>query len=318
MRALRTATVVGLLTLASAQALSQEAEDAGAMDVAAPEESESAEAMRVVEPSARRAAHPLERVPEEVAERAREARHWPLGERVKHISEPWLGLPYTNGPLGEAGGKDADPVMRYDTFDCLTFIEEILALALAPDPTSASSVGMGLRYRDGGPYTYENRRHFMLTEWIPGTIAEGWTRDITPELSGAVRAHKEITAQTWSGWGRRVLFDLPDARLPTGALDYWYLPLDAPEEALAQIPEGSIVFTLRQPWDHLPIAITHVGITIPGEVPTMRHASRMGKRVVRDDKLSWYVKHLETYSNWPAAGLIVLAPVEFGPVAVED
>ncbi|MCB9741247.1 MAG: hypothetical protein H6740_01330 [Alphaproteobacteria bacterium] len=70
-----------------------------------------------------------------------------------------------------------------------------------------------------------------------------------------------------------------------------------------------MVFTLRQPWDHLPIAITHVGITIPARAPTMRRASRrMGKRVVRDDKLAWYMKHLGTYSNWPAAGLIVLAP----------
>ncbi|MCB9745907.1 MAG: DUF1460 domain-containing protein [Alphaproteobacteria bacterium] len=281
-------------------------------------EDESAEALRVFEPAAQTPPHPLERVPADVAARAVEARTWPLGERVKHVSEPWLGLPYAKGPLGEAGGVDPDPVMRFDVFDCLTFIEEVLALSLAPDPVSASYVRMGLRYRNGGPFTYENRRHFMLYEWIPGTIAEGWTRDITPELTGAVKAHKVVTPATWAGWGRRSLFDLPDARLPTGELDYWYLPLDAPEQALAQIPDGSVVFTLRQPWDHLPIAITHVGITIPAEEPTMRHASRMGKRVVRDDKLAWYMKHLGTYSNWPAAGLIVLAPVEFGPAALAD
>ncbi|MCB9741246.1 MAG: DUF1460 domain-containing protein [Alphaproteobacteria bacterium] len=46
---------------------------------------------------------------------------------MKAISEPWLGLPYQLGPLGEAGGVDPDPVMRFDVFDCLTFIEEVLA-----------------------------------------------------------------------------------------------------------------------------------------------------------------------------------------------
>ncbi|MCB9761881.1 MAG: DUF1460 domain-containing protein [Alphaproteobacteria bacterium] len=232
---------------------------------------------------------------------------------MKAISEPWLGRPYQLGPLGEAGGLDPDPVTRFDVFDCLTFVEEVLALALAPDPVSAQYVRMGLRYRGGSPWTYENRRHFMLAEWIPGTIAEGWMEDLTPTLPGAVQTTKDIRLETWTGWRQRPTFPLPDARLPVGELSYWYIPLDAAAEAIPQIPPGSVVFTLRKPWAHLPIAITHVGITVPAERPTMRHASRMGRRVVRDDDLAWYADHLRTYANWPAEGLIVLRPLEFGP-----
>lgn len=263
-------------------------------------------------PTANRA-HPLERIPEDVRQRAREAHGWSLGQRVRHISEPWLGLPYEMGPLGEAGGVDPDPVTRYDVFDCLTFVEETLALALAPDPIDAPRVRAALRYRNGGPATYENRRHFMVAEWIPGTIAEGWMVDITPTFAGAVHAQKVVTPDVWANWRRRSLFALPDARLPIGSFDYWYLPLDAAAAAVPKIPPGSVVFTLREPWPHLPEAITHVGLTVAAEVPTMRHASRMGKRIVRDDKLAWYVEHLRTYVNWPAAGLIVLYPQEFGP-----
>jgi len=248
-----------------------------------------------------------------VIDTAREARALPLPERIKAISEPWIGLPYQNGPLGELGGPDPDPVTRYDTFDCLTFVEEVLALALSPDPLAAQQVRRGLRYRNGGPATYENRRHFMLAEWIPGTIEDGWMVDVTPSLPGAVQMDKAVTASVWAAWRQRGAFDLADERLPVGTMSFWYLPLEAAADAIELIEPGSVVFTLRQPYEHLPIAITHVGITVPAEAPTMRHASRMGQRVVRDDALSWYVEHLGTYEKWPAAGLIVLQPVSYGP-----
>ena len=70
-------------------------------------------------------------LPDEVAERVRVLRNKPLGERIKAHSESWMGRPYTDGPLGEAGGPDQDPMLRFDTFDCLTFVEEVLALSLA-------------------------------------------------------------------------------------------------------------------------------------------------------------------------------------------
>lgn len=83
-------------------------------------------------------------LPEATARRVLELRDEPLGTRVKAHSAPWLGLPYTDGPLGEAGGPDPDPVVRYDTFDCLTFVEEVLALSMATDPVNVQAVRMGL------------------------------------------------------------------------------------------------------------------------------------------------------------------------------
>jgi len=250
--------------------------------------------------------------PEAVIERAESVRHLPLPERLEAITEPWVGLPYLLGGLGEGGGPDPQPVTRYDSFDCLTFIEEAVALAISPMPERAHEVRMALRYRDGEPWTYENRRHFMLAEWIPGTVAEGWMRDITADLTGAEPRTKTVTAQTWAGWSRRGLFPaLSDERLPVGTLDFHVLPIDQAEAALDEIPAGALVFTVRALWDHLPIAISHVGLTI--SEGRMRHASAMGDKVVRDDDLGWYVRHVQTYSNWPTEGLIVLVPREYGP-----
>lgn len=260
------------------------------------------------------APHPLERTPESVVQVALDTRSEPLAQRIDAISALWLGKPYQLGPLGEGlGGEiDSDPITRYDVFDCLTYVEEVMALAMAPDPRRAHELRMAMRYTQA-PANYENRRHFMLAEWIPGTEQDGWMRDITAELPGAEPRSKTVTSQTWAGWKKRKGFPLSDARLPVGTMDFHILPLSVSSETLAAIPDGAVIFTVRALWDHLPIAISHVGIKVPGDKPTMRHASRMGQRVVRDDDLGWYVKHLGTYKNWPSEGLLVMMPVEYGP-----
>jgi hypothetical protein len=191
-------------------------------------------------------------------------------------------------------------------------VEEVLALALAPDPSRAHEVRLALRYRDGLP-SYTTRRHFMRTEWIPEVIAQGWAIDITGRFPGAVRRRHEVTPATWSGWRGRPRLKLPDARLPVGPVDYAVLPFTAATAVVDRIPPGTIVFTARRAYPHIPLAITHVGLTIPAEVPRMRHATRMSTRNVRDDRLEWYAEHLGEYVNWPADGLILLYPLEAGP-----
>ena len=257
-------------------------------------------------------ANPPEALPRELAERVTLAHSLPIADRLEFHTRPWLGLPYTEGPLGEGEGYDPDPLVRYDTFDCLTLVEEALALSMADSPEEVNRIRMGLRYRHGGPVTYENRRHFMLAEWIPGNVDEGWLQDLTPGLAGAVQFSREVSLSVWNSWRRRSLFPFPDERLPTGLQSFWYLPLEAALASINEIPAGSVIFTLRQPLAHLPISITHVGLTIPGEQATMRHATKMGEGLVRDDSLRWYLEHLQTYTNWPVAGIIVLSPIEGG------
>ncbi len=251
-------------------------------------------------------------MPPEVAALQRSLRGAPLDQRIREVSALWLGSDYLVGPLGEAGGQDPDPVLRYDAFDCLTYIEEVLATALAPDPVSVHEVRMGLRYRDGGPYTYENRRHFMLAEWIPGVVADGWMTDITPTLEGAVRVDRVVTPAAWAGWWGRAALPMDDARLPVGEQTFWYLPLDALLASVDALPDSAVIFFVRQPADHIPIAITHVGLLLQGEAPTLRHASKLGG-MVRDHPLRWYVEHQRQYQKWPMVGGIILTTEDFGP-----
>ncbi|MEM6928635.1 MAG: hypothetical protein AAF602_16985, partial [Myxococcota bacterium] len=44
--------------------------------------------------------------------------------------------------------------------------------------------------------------------------------------------------------------------------------------------------------------------------PILRHATKIGKGGTRDHNLDWYLRHLESYTNWEVLGISVLEPVE--------
>ena len=68
-------------------------------------------------------------LPEAIAQAVAESRNKPIGERISTISNAMMGTPYLNDAAGEATAPDFDPPVRYDAFDCLTFVEEVLALS---------------------------------------------------------------------------------------------------------------------------------------------------------------------------------------------
>jgi hypothetical protein len=257
-------------------------------------------------------------IPDEVQAIARRVAGLPIGERMRQISEPFLGLPYLLDGIGEAVAPDGDPPSRYDAFDCLSFVEEVLALAFAGDPSGASEVKAQLRYRDG-VVKYENRRHFMDLEWVPENIAAGWLEDVTAQYGQTHLVTKTVTATTWKAWKSRKRFFLTDAQLPTGTITIPLLSLDAATQAAERMEPGTLVLTVRKNRDYVPIVVTHLGFVIPpakpGDVARMRHCTKMGDQRVRDDRLAWYFEHLHDYSKWPVDGIQLLRPVERGPRA---
>ena len=68
-------------------------------------------------------------VPVEVQEAQAASWSEPLGVRMKLITESLLGKPYLLNGIGEMQVPDPDPLVRYDAFDCLTFVEEAISFA---------------------------------------------------------------------------------------------------------------------------------------------------------------------------------------------
>jgi hypothetical protein len=252
-------------------------------------------------------------IPEALQQAARDVRDLPIGERMQRISDVMLGQPYLVDAIGEGVYPDLDPPARYDAFDCLTFVEEVLSLAIPADPNSAPMVRNQLRYTDGEA-AYENRRHFMLQQWIPENIENGFLKNITAQFGETQLIEKTVTPQTWNNWRRRALFQLTDDQLPTGTFSIPVLSLDAAIVAADQLPQGALVVAVRKNVPHIPILVTHLGFVVKsGNVPRMRHATKLGRKHVRDHGMEWYFDFVRWYDWWPVEGITILMPQERGP-----
>ena len=249
-------------------------------------------------------------IPLDVQEAYEKSRGLTLPERMKMVTEPMLGLPYLINGIGEQKAPDFDPIVRYDAFDCLTFVEEALALSLGNTPDEIHQIRKELRYGDG-PITYENRNHFMISQWIPNAIEKGYLVDITHTLGETHVVSKTITKQTWSRWRGRHWFEFPVEHFPVGTYQIGVLGLDAAQAAIPKIPEGALILYVRQSNIHNPIWIAHLGFVVHHSEDNirMRHATKMSKGIVKEHSLRWYFDHIRTYPR-PIEGIMVLMPQE--------
>jgi hypothetical protein len=229
-----------------------------------------------------------------------------LRERVLAATERFVGTPYVLSPLGEGAGRDPDPLIRWDAVDCVTMIEESIALSTA-SPGSLVEVLNTLRY--DGPPTWENRLHVMESQWLPINVKRGYLEDVTARFGGQAvkRTTKSLSAATWkekSGAG----LGLPESKRSIGTWTLDIVPADVAATALAQAPAGLLVVVVRadRPW--LVTRISHVGVLVQGpRGPMLRHASRSFKKVV-DEPLSRYLTRNLDYGQWTIEGLALFEP----------
>jgi D-alanyl-D-alanine carboxypeptidase/D-alanyl-D-alanine-endopeptidase (penicillin-binding protein 4) len=214
-----------------------------------------------------------------------------FAERIARVSERFVGTRYVRDPLGEGKGApvDPDPLIDLGRVDCLTFVEQVLALAQRPSLEEATALLQRYRY-ENGRVSYERRRHFMELQWFPGLARQGLLRDITRAVGGdAVRAfERKVGERSYRGsfreWRRKLGQALPQGRI---RLDY-VLARAAPSRA-GRIAPGTIMALLRRTPRSWPITITHVGFVVRrGDALVFRHAIRRAGRVI-DERLERYL-----------------------------
>ena len=226
----------------------------------------------------------------------------PLETRLGAVSRRFLGTPYQVSPLGEGEGRDPDPLLRYDAVDCLTFVEETIALSLADSGDQVLPLLTEIRY--GGAPSYENRNHLMEAEWIPSNEAKGFVRDVTALYGGAdvVHTEKVLTRGSWTSLTARALA-LPKARHLVGRFPIDLLPLDKLEAHAPQIPTGTIFVVVREdsPWRIT--RMTHLGFVVQKRRGTfLRHASSAPAHRVIDEPLPHFLARNARYP-WKVDGV---------------
>ena len=108
--------------------------------------------------------------------------HGSAGSRIEILTRHFLGLPYQSNPL--VGSADTPEVftVSFDDFDCVTYVETVLALTLSATVDEFIESLRRIRYRDGR-IDWKRRNHYM-TAWIrsnarAGAVRQLRSRDVT-------------------------------------------------------------------------------------------------------------------------------------------
>lgn len=226
-----------------------------------------------------------------------------LHRRLLGVSAKFLGTPYLVSPLGEGSGVDPDPTFRTDAVDCLTFVEETLALSLARRDDEVPTLLERLRY--ASTPVYEDRNHLMEAQWLPNNIRKGYLVEVTRRYGGedTVQVQKTLTDRTWTSRSSLEL-RLPKERQLTGTFTLNIIPLDRVLAHARQIPSGTIMVIVR---DDLPLKatrITHLGFVLQkGKRTWLRHAARSGYARVVDEDLETFLARNSRYTKWKVTGV---------------
>ncbi len=106
------------------------------------------------------------------------------------LSASLVGCPYeAHGLVGSAETPEVFTA-SLERFDCVTYVETVLALARASDPAGFADELRGIRY-DGGRVEWARRNHYM-TDWVRRNARAGIVR---PVAAGALATRKEKTPE---------------------------------------------------------------------------------------------------------------------------
>ena len=222
-----------------------------------------------------------------------------MPERIGWISSQFLGARYLLGSLGEGSNAlyDQFPRYRIDAFDCDTYVNTVLSLALASSFTSFQQCVKNIRYKNG-IVSYIDRNHFTGLDWNQNNQQRGLIKDITMSFkdqnhqSVAKIAEAVINKPNWYAYktintirlehtnqktAEQRLRELKNkaSKLEITSERVPYLPLTAlfPEKnkpnmhLFVQIPHGAIIEIVRPNWDlnqkiGTSLNISHLGFAI--------------------------------------------------------
>ncbi len=100
-----------------------------------------------------------------------------IGSRIDAISRHFIGFPYLEGPLVGSSTLPERLTASLGGFDCVTYVESVLALARASTATGFVENLRRIRYA-GGDVDWRRRNHYM-TAWIRNNQSAGIVRNRT-------------------------------------------------------------------------------------------------------------------------------------------
>jgi len=200
----------------------------------------------------------------------------PLIQRVAHWADlAASGTSYVLGPLGEGHGHppSTGPLYDFAHVDCVTYLEQVYALALAHSYAEFPSMLQHIRYRDSR-IDFRWRNHYTVSDWLP---ANDWfIHDVTATMGAGVlhtMAKTISRAQFFAAHKLTQYGDIPDESASTN-----YIPRDKVHTILGKLHTGDmVIFVIDTPG----IIAGHVGlIRVQHGTVYLQHAGQLAKTVV--------------------------------------
>ena len=209
-------------------------------------------------------------------------------ERVVRIARSAIGQPYRLWPLGEYPFElyDPDPLYCLTVADCVTFVEQTLAMALADDWPSFFQTLQRIRYKDSR-IGFLTRNHFTEADW---NINNAWLLDdITKTLPGAAAYHVRVD--------RAAFFKKFGLAYPGDAVEFddSHVPRQLLPDALPLLQNADIIeFVRTEEGQHY---VGHLGFILhdAAGTPTLIHAT---KPAVREEPLAEYLARHENIAGF--------------------
>jgi hypothetical protein len=222
-----------------------------------------------------------------------------IAARVAFDSAFFMGKPYQKFPLGEGPNADFDknPLYRTDAFDCMTYVNTVIALANANNLQEFQRVFKLLSY-ENGQVAFVARNHFVTGDWNENNAKSGYIKDITASIkntNGLSPVRYAVTTIDRPNWYRMMLpdrvrvFSYPGDEQAAQLLNALraqastvkaqrvatpYIPISALYDAAGQpnmqlfnqIPSGAIIEIVRPNWDLTRYIGTHINVSHLGFV----------------------------------------------------
>lgn len=205
-----------------------------------------------------------------------------FGERIARISELFLGRPYEEGALG--GGPNLPEELRasLEAFDCVTYIEVVLSLALASTTDQFVETIRGLRYLDSR-IDWFHRNHYMV-DWAANNEEQGLIENLT---IGPLTQDKTCTLSLIAGF-------------PAKTVSFKYFPTNTLNTIVERIKTGDLIFFVSTRTD---LDVFHTGLLIKREGDAfLRHATRTANAVIEQVLSDFVNRNI-------MAGFILLRPL---------
>lgn len=206
-----------------------------------------------------------------------------LAQRIDKISGHFLGRPYAPNALDSPTGQGETLTASLDSFDCVTYMEVVLALSISSSARGFLDAVRLIRY-EGGQVAWSCRNHYML-DWARNNEARGLISNIT-DGEGVIEKTRRLDAVKGLPAREASFKCFPKRRLPL-------------VKKIIETGDFILFASTRKNLD-----VFHTGLLIKsdGEI-LLRHATRSKGKVI-EERLADFL------SANRMSGMILLRPLE--------